>query len=138
MAGHADRPGSTRPHPAVRDTQAVVAVEKVTGAGPRVRFPGATGALAVDVVDYGGNCTSSISSSGGGSGGGQPASSLPSDPSQLASMRRRLSNSGSFSGKAAADEAGDSEERPRAMSATPGEDKYGLLYTDCAHVLLED
>ncbi len=114
----------------------------MAGAGPRVRFPAATGAHAVDIADVGSSSISSISSynsSGGGSGGGQPSSSLPLEPSQLIAMRRRLSNSGSFSGKVPGDEAPDTaEERPRAMSAAPGEDKYGLLYTDCAHVLLAD
>ena len=45
-------------------------------------------------------------------------------------MFRRMSHSGSFSGQAAA-EGG-------AAADGAGEENIGLLYTDCAHVLLED
>ena len=72
---------------------------------------------------------------GGSGGGGKPGGTVASasGPMELPplSQIRRLSHSGSFSLQQGAEEAGGPAEGG-------GEDKFGLLYTDCAHVLLED
>jgi hypothetical protein len=50
---------------------------------------------------------------------------------------RRLSNSGSFSSQLRSDAAAAAAAGGSESECGEDDDKFGLLYTDCAHVLLE-